>query len=172
MKPVNASTRKKSFTNFLIFFIITAIVMVATFFFSIQVPLKENEQLRNSVAEAQRQQFFSATFSAKVAETMKLLDSVNRSEMLPQSDRLDAAIGNNLSDMNAMVLRDSSLDKPLYQSVSNALSFLKLAKKQLREASGQDKTVDDLKKQVNDLSNRLLQASLEIQAARNAVPQH
>ncbi len=172
MKPLNAAERKKTFINFLIFFIVTAIVMVTTIFFSIQVPLKQNEQLRSRLAEAQNQQFFSATFTNKMLETLKLLDSVNMNEMQLQTGRFDAAITANVTDMHAMALRDSATDRNFYQGIATSLAYLQDAKRHLRDASGKDNSLLEQSKKIDDLTKQLTQANIDLQNCRLGNLQH
>lgn len=162
MKPLNAAERSQAFRNFLIFFIITVGVIIAAVFFSIQVPFKENDQLRAAASTAEKQRVSTELFADKMETTIKLLDSVNLAGV--QSELIDGDIDENLKSMKAMVRSDSSFqEKTLFNYIVDNFYDLKNAKKQLRDASGKDATFGELTRQNEELQNRIQRANNDLQ---------
>ncbi len=164
MKPLNAAERKKAFVRFLIFFISTTLLIVLAIFFGVQVPFKQNEELRKQISVNEREKGFTETFAAKMDETKHLLDSVNRAEV--QAELVDGKISENLKKMNAMIDNDSIGAKKLYQDVVQNFADLQFAKKQLRDASGKDANLSENLKQIEALKSDLNQARSEANALR------
>ena len=98
-----------------------------------QVPFKENDQLRFAASQAERQRVSTELFVDKMETTIKLLDSVNLAGV--QSELIDGDIDENLKSMKAMIRSDSALqEKSLFINVVDNFYDLKNAKKQLRDA--------------------------------------
>lgn len=158
MKPLNVSERNKAFRNFLIFFIITIAIIIAAVFFSVQVDAEENRQLKDEKKVTERQRDFTEEFVDKMETTIKLLDSVNLPNV--KSHLIDAAIDDNLDSMLAMTNNDTSAQlKSLYKNIVYNFYDLQGAKKQLREASGNDATFSKLQKENDQLHSRLSEAN-------------
>ena len=162
MKSLNAADRNQAFLSFLLFFIITIAVIIAAVFFSIQVPFKENDQLKEKIAVAEKQRDFTEHFVDKMETTIKLLDSVNLPNV--RSELIDGAIDDNLKNMLAMTNNDTSTQiKNLYKNVVYNFYDLQGAKKQLREASGKDVNFGNLQAENANLHSQVQQANSQLQ---------
>ncbi len=148
MEPLNLKERKKAFTNFIIFFTITAVLIVAAVLFSVEVPFKQNDQLRQQVAVSENEKDFVEKFFINMNATKGLLDSLNK----PDANvvLIDGKIGEKLKEMEAMI-KDSLSGKDFYHDVVLNLSELHAAKKEVREATSTDATMSDLKQQISSL---------------------
>jgi hypothetical protein len=158
MTPQNTAERKSSFFYFLIFFIITVGLIMLSVFFGMQVPFKENDAMKDQIANMQRDQSYMQNFTAKMSDTQNLLDSINRPGVA-QPELINGSITANLSALTQMLVSDSAhLD--IYKNVVKNLVDLQDAKKQLRDAGSSDLTIGNLQKQVSDLTSKLQQANL------------
>ena len=136
MKPLNTEERKKSFTTFLLFFIITIALIVGAVYFGIQIPFAQNARLKEQVARFQKENAAAESFAQKLAATKGLLDTVNKNGV--QATVIDGQILDNIKALNSMVGSDSSANKQLYQTMVQCLDNQQIALKQLRDASGKD----------------------------------
>jgi lipopolysaccharide biosynthesis regulator YciM len=159
MKPLNTEERRKSFSAFLAFFIVTVAVIVLAVYFGVQVPARQNERLKEQVAHFQRENAFADVFSDKLTETKLLLDSVNKNGV--QATLIDGQIGENVKRLNAMVDADSSANKSLYHNMVQSLVDLQIAKQGLREASSKDANLASTTQEITEL--RMKNAQLETQ---------
>ncbi len=166
MTAQNQTERSKAFRVFLLFFILTVAIIVATIFFSVQVPLKQNNQFRQRIAAVEKEKFFAETFVNKMAETMRLLDSVNQKEV--KSERIDMQIDESVARLNSMIVNDSIADKSLYMYVVTNMGDLKEAKKTIRDLTGKDANLDQLQQENARLRSELQQANFEINYYRQA----
>lgn len=153
MQALNQTERRKAFLNFLIFFTITAVLIIATVLFSIDVPFRENDQLNEYKENAEKEKDFSEKFLADMKGTMRLLDSLNDKEA--NVDLIGTKIEERLRGMDAMIDKDSLAETSLYAEVMNNLSQLYTAKKELKAATNADDTQTELKQQVIDLKGKL-----------------
>lgn len=146
MQPVNQAERRRAFTNFLLFFIATIILILATVFFSVQVPFKQNSKLQAQVSAIESEKSLAERFANRLNETMGYFESVNKPGM--QSEMLNDKITQNLSAMTSMISVDSTMFKGLYQNVITSLYEYQGAKKDLRGASSLDASVGELTSQL------------------------
>lgn len=152
MKPVNQADRRKAFTSFLLLFIATILVILATVFFSVQVPFKQNNKLQAQVSAIENEKSLAERFSNRLNETMGYFENVNKPNM--QSEMLNDKITQNLSAMTSMISVDSTILKGLYQNVISSLYDYQGAKKDLRGASSLDASI-------GELQSKLAQAQAE-----------
>ena len=159
MHPLNKAKRKKTFTNFLLLFILSIAIITTTIFFSIQVPLKQNDQLLREMRSGARDREFLAAFTTDLSGIAGMLDTINTKAQKP--DLLDGSITESIKRLNTKVEADSSADKSMYRSVVFILSDLQAAKKQLRDKTGNAANADDLRKQLDAANAGLDAAKLE-----------
>ena len=148
MEPLNIAERRTAFVNFLIFFLLTVALIITAVFFSVQVPLKENEQFRKEIDKVERERELNDAFASKMVETLNKLDSVNLTQQKTVS--LDVSITNNLNKMLSMITSDSISSKILYQSVVEGFSKLQEAKQLLRNCSNADASASELQQKIRD----------------------
>jgi uncharacterized coiled-coil protein SlyX len=176
MQPLNQADRKKAFTNFMIFFVVTIALILITGFYSVQVPFKDNERLREINEIAENEKAFADKFQAKLAEALQALEAVNQENFAEQAESYDSRIQETISQMSTMIGNDSISNKNFYRSVLSALTASRLAKKELREIKSRnadagewkdkfDRLNQDFKDYQNQVQNEALRRSQ--QPARN-----
>jgi Na+-transporting NADH:ubiquinone oxidoreductase subunit NqrC len=164
MKALNAPERQSAFLYFLLFFVITVALVVAAIFFGMQVPFKQNQQLQHKMNHLQNEVVFADNFSAKMAGTKGILDTVNKAGI--QAELLDQSITDGLKGLSAMVNSDTSINKNFYTSVIQNLTELQFAKKQLRDASSANQDLSNYVQQIETLKSDLFRAQSQVDALR------
>ncbi len=159
MEPLNKTDRKKTFTNFLLLFLLCIAIITTTIFFSTQIPFKQNDRLIKEMRAFVKEREFSTGFMTEMSEIAGMLDTINTKASKP--DLLDGRITESIKKLNLKIDADSASDKTLYRSVVFTLSDIQTAKKQLREITGKDLNADDLRKQIESLNNNLDAAKIE-----------
>ena len=153
MRPLNTEERKKAFTTFLLFFIITTVLVTGAIYFGMQMPFKQTERLKQQVAVFQREKALAEIFAQKMAETKALLDSVNKNGV--QATIVDGQITENIKRLNALVDTDSSANKQLYHSMVQSFVDLQIAKQGLRDNSGKDANLASSAQELTQLKTDL-----------------
>lgn len=156
MQPINKDDRRKAFINFLLLFILSTGIIIAIVFFSIQVPFKQNEQLTKQIGDFQKERDFSQNFFIQMSAISNMLDSINTKSLRP--DLLDGDITEAIKKLNSKVNTDSAGNRNIYANVVQMLADMQSSKKQLRDRTGKDDNINDLKKTIDDLSNKLNQS--------------
>jgi hypothetical protein len=158
MTPLNTAERRSTFFRFLLFFIISLVIVAITAFYGIQVPFKENEIMRHQIAGYQDDQLFLQRFSVKVAQTREMLEKINKPGVEPLI--LDGRIQGSIDSLNIQIGPDSTKHPLLYRDVVNSLLILRQAKRDLRENSRNDEEKAQLKLDLATAKNQILQLQM------------
>ena len=159
MEPINRTDRKKTFLNFLLLFIVSIAIITTTIFFSIQVPLKQNDQLLKEMRTVTKDEEFSESFMTDMSSIAGMLDTINTKAQKPEL--LDGQITEGVKKLNGKVEADSAFHKNMYRSMVFILSDLQTAKKQLRDLTGKDANTDELRKQLDALNSDFNASKIE-----------
>lgn len=156
MKPINTAERQNAFWRFLLFFIITMAVIITAVLFSVQMPMRQNEQLRTQMLAIEKERNLTDSFNVKMMETMQFLEEVNKQ---PGNDIIyEPRIKTNLMTMTGMTLGlDTTVNRlnSIYMNIVRALDGLQFAKEQIRDATSKDKDLAKHEQQIADLNTEL-----------------
>ena len=154
MKPLNAQERQKSFSRFLLFFVLTIAIIITAVFFGIKIPYAENEKLQEQLATIDKENHFRNDFTSAMSEAQSLLDTVN---MDPQkSGLLDGRVTQKIQEMDAMLSKNEVTSKNLYSQVIKSLNSMQSDKRGLRAAGNKDSVVAMYNAQILELKNSLV----------------
>ena len=153
MEPLNHAERKNAFLSFLLFFIVTTAIVIGAVLFSVDVPFRQNDYLREQIKIVEKERDFSEKFLSSMNATNNLLDSLDKQNV--DVVIVDGKISEKLKDMDAMIDNDSVSVKDFYQNIVANLSELHSAKKELRDATSKDASLGDLKQQISQLKDDL-----------------
>jgi hypothetical protein len=132
MKPLNSAERTNAFLRFLLLFLITVGLIVTVVFFSVQVPWKENDQMRKQVLLLQDEKRLSESFAKDVRETQLALEKY--ADPITSSAITQERVNNQLNTLRSKMRQMPSGESALYELVVVSLSDLNDAKKKLRDA--------------------------------------
>jgi len=153
MEPLNKADRKKSFTNFFLLFLLCVAILTTTIFFSTQIPFRQNDRLIKEMRAFVKEKEFSQEFMTEMTEIAGMLDTINTKASKP--DLLDGRITEYINKLNLKIGPDSAGERKFYKNVVFVLSDFQTAKKQLREITGKDLDVSEVRKQVESLNATL-----------------
>lgn len=153
MQPTNKSERKKAFLNFLLLFLVSVIVIIATIFASREVPFKDNDQLRSEGAVASKERDFANSFFTQMSDIGTALDTINTKVEKPEI--LDATLEEKIKKLNVMLEADSSGNKKFYTNIVFMLDNLRLARKDSRTYVGKVQDMTALLAKNKELTDRL-----------------
>ncbi|MEO6843525.1 MAG: type VI secretion system TssO [Ginsengibacter sp.] len=141
MQPKNKSERTKAFLNFILLFVVSIAIILTTVFFSIQVPVKQANNLSKKMYQVEKERASTNNFFFKMSEIIEMLDSINNSN---NPELLDIQITQKIGDLLTKVNSDSSLlyNKLLYEKIAASMIDLQKTKASVRKAT---KTENDVK---------------------------
>jgi hypothetical protein len=148
MNAQNGSERKKAFTRFLLYYLLSLIVFILIIYAGVKVPSLENRVLKERVAVLEQEQKTAAEFLAGTNDIRHLLDSVNMAGV--QAELIDAEITNALVRLKVSAQNDAAGEKQ-YLAIVNLLLGYQEAKKLLRNAGSKDATLSASQQQLEKL---------------------
>ncbi len=149
MKAQNTSVRNAQFGRFLIFFIIVIAVVIAATLFGIQVPTKENMQLKNQMQLQEEQIVFQNEFLKLNMETVQLLDTLGVPGI--NTELTDGRITAKIQQLDALIQQYAGSGKVAYMTVVKGLTGHNEAKKLLRQGSGKEAQIAEYEKRIAQL---------------------
>ena len=166
MQPINQAERRKAFVNFLVFFLFTVLLILATGFYSVQVPFKDNARLRELNRLSENEKVFGDQFQGKLSEALSILEVVNDEKYAEQAAVNDSKLQEVITEMGNMIGKENIPNKNFYRSVLSSLTAAKIAKKELRDIKGKSadatewkEKYDRLEKDFTDYQNEMLRRS-------------
>lgn len=149
MEALNKKERNDAYASFMVFFLLTAALLLLAVFFGYRVPFKENERLRKQLKRYEHEADFMNTFAQKINEAKTMLDSVN----LPgaQAVVIDGNLAGKIKELGSLVGNDSIKDKRVYDNAIQLILALQGAKASLRANSNTETDLGKVQQQVNQL---------------------
>ena len=154
MEPKNKTERKRTFYSFLLLFFLSTAIIILLAFSSTRVPVKVNSLLQKQVEVSDHEREFSINFLSQMTGIVSLLDTVNATAST-NADQIDGQISMGIQKLTIMIEMDSVQNKELYSSVLINLSDLQRAKKQLRKSTEGSGDINSLKRDNENLENKL-----------------
>lgn len=160
MQALNQQERKKTFTNFLLFYIVTTLIIIAGVFFGTQVPLRQNKMMQTRIAQFEKEKIIGENFTVKSAEIKNLIDTVNSIGV--SASLIEGQMDQKIASLSAAVEADSTSARQLYRNMIKVLSDSKLDKAALRSgattattSAEKDKTIAELKGKIQEYATAL-----------------
>lgn len=132
MKPLNRTERTHAFLRFLLLFLITVAVIVGVIFFSVEVPWKENDRLREQVRLLQNEKKFAESFAKDMREAQLALEKY--ADPVQPSAATQERVNNEINKLRGKARQVANSESSVYELVVVSLSDLNDAKKKLRDA--------------------------------------
>ena len=154
MEPKNKAERKKTFYSFLLLFFLSTAIIVLLAFSSTRVPVIVNSLLQKQVEVSDHEREFSINFLSQMTSVVSLLDTINATAS-NNADLIDGQISMGVQKLTILIDMDSVQNKELYRSVVLNLSDQQRAKKQLRKSTEGDGDINSLKRDNENLENKL-----------------
>ena len=123
---LNRVDRNQAFVKFLVFFLITIVLIVAAVFVNYRLPSAENKRLREQAAVQRQHENSEIRFITVMQEAVGLLDSMDRNSS--QIEMLSAQVAGKLADMEKVQQNDNTSFGQLNKTVLLKLEELRKTK--------------------------------------------
>lgn len=142
MEVLNKRERSKAFSLFILFFIITVAVLVTAILFNAYFPFKENSLLKSENEKMKKEMDIQDKFSFQLEKVKAATDSIG---VVGQNDFFNEKLALSiLADMYKQLPKDTLKNKVLYNNAIIGYKDLIDAKKQVKQLSGNQITMDSL----------------------------
>lgn len=142
MEVLNKKERSRAFSFFILFFVITVIVLLAAVFFNAYFPFKENSLLKTENTKLKKEMEKQDEFSFQLEKVKAAVDSIG---VPGQNDFFNEKLSLSiLADMYKKLPKDTLKNKIMYNNTILTFKDLIDSKKQVKQLSGNQATMDSL----------------------------
>lgn len=143
MEILNRDKRRKAFLLFILFFVLSVAILIAAITFNIYFPFKENALLKHENQRIEKEMQTQDNFSYQLEKVKAAVDSLGTSGYKDDffNEKLALSI---LADMYKQLPKDTLKNKNMYNNTIIAYKQLIDAKKQIKQLSIEQKTMDSL----------------------------
>lgn len=142
MEVLNKKERTRAFSFFILFFAITVSVLLLAVFFNAYFPFKENKLLKAENAKMKKEMVVQDKFSFQLEKVKAAVDSIGAPG---QNDFFNEKLALSiLADMYKQLPKDTLKNKVMYNNTIMTFKDLIDEKKQVKQLSGHQTTMDSL----------------------------
>jgi len=142
MEVLNKKERSRAFSFFILFFVITVAVLLIAVFFNAYFPFKENSLLKTENARMKKEMEKQDEFSFQLEKVKAAVDSIG---VPGQNDFFNEKLSLSiLADMYKKLPKDTLKNKVMYNNTILTFKDLIDSKKQIKQLSGNQATMDSL----------------------------
>jgi hypothetical protein len=160
-QALNAKERNQAFLKFLLFFLLTIVLVVTAIYFDFRLPLKENSYLQKEIDQQRQIDRNQESFVNTMQETVVLLDSLDK----PGTDRIQIGLklDQKLSELEGLRQKDFSIYGKMDEAIYDKFWKLYQAKMKLQKLDEDENTINKMTSELNDTKAKLeeAQASLD-----------
>jgi len=161
---LNSKERNEAFLKFLVFFLVTLILVVLAIYFNFRLPVRENKMLQDEI-ETQRQQDMNQTkFVARMQEAVVLLDSLGKGG--PNVDQINLQLNGKLAEIAGLQPKDNNLYGKMDKAIVEKFSELQSAKRALSALQEKADKISQMEADLNTTKSQLIQANADLDAYR------
>ena len=161
---LNSKERNEAFLKFLVFFLVTLILVVLAIYFNFRLPVRENKMLQDEI-ETQRQQDMNQTkFVARMQEAVVLLDSLGKGG--PNVDQINLQLNGKLAEIAGLQPKDNNLYGKMDKAIVEKFSELQSAKRALSALQEKADKISAMEAELNTTKSQLIQANADLDAYR------
>jgi len=145
MEILNQKERTKALGFFVLFFTLAVFVIILALVVNIYFPFKENNLLKQENARIQREMKFQDSFSFQLEKVKVAVDSIGTPKGGYKNDFFNEKLALSiLADMYKQIPKDSLRNKNMYNNTILVYKELIDAKKQIKQLTINQKTLDSL----------------------------
>jgi hypothetical protein len=162
---LNSKERNEAFLKFLLFFLVTVILIVLAVFFNYRLPRSENKVLQEEVNIQRQQETVQAKFVTKMTEAIALLDSMDKGTT--NVEQINSQLTGKLTEMELLRQKDdpSSYGR-MHNAILNKLFDLQQSKASVRDLRKKADLYNSSQEELNTVKSQLAAANNELDAIR------
>jgi hypothetical protein len=163
---LNSKERNEAFLKFLLFFLVTVILIVLAVFFNYRLPRSENKVLQEEVNIERQQEAVQSKFVTKMTEAITLLDSMDKGTV--NVEQINSQLSGKLTEMELLRQKDDpSPYGRMHNAILDKLFQLKQSKGLVRELQKKADLYNSSQDELNAVKSQLALANNELDAIRH-----
>lgn len=163
---LNSKERNEAFLKFLIFFLVTLILVILAIYFNFRLPVRENKMLQDEIETQRQQDMNQSKFVARMQEAIVLLDSLGKGG--PNVDQINLQLNGKLAEMAGLEQKDNNLYGKMDKAIVEKFTDLQLSKRTLSSLQEKADKISAMEADLNTTKSQLIQANADLDAFRRA----
>lgn len=164
LQVLNAKDRNRAFLKFLLFFVITLVLVVCAIFFDFRLPIRENKMLQDEVDQQRVVELNQEKFVAAMEDASVLLDSLDHAGAY--GAQINLQLNQKLIDLNGLQQKGNSLYGRMDGLIVDKFLALQQAKTRLQNLADKENKLSSMEADLNETKAQLLQAQSDLDAYR------
>jgi Type VI secretion system, TssO len=164
LKALNAKERNRAFLKFLLFFLLTLLLVITAIYFDFKLPLKENGYLQKELDQQRQIEHNQENFVNTMNDAVKLLDSLDK----PATDliQIGAQLDQKMIELDGLKQKDYSAYGKMDKAIVDKFWELSRAKPKSKKLEDDENAISKLKADLNDANTKLEEAQTALDAYR------
>jgi hypothetical protein len=165
---LNSQERNQAFLKFLLFFLVTVVLIITAVFFNFRLPVRENKMLQSEVDIQRTQDVSQQKFVGLMQDAVRLLDSLDKPGT--NVEQINLQLNSKIHDLAGIEQNENTIYGKMDKIIIDKFVELQQAKKNLQDSKS------NLSKQANVQSDldKCQAQNIELQASldryRKATP--
>lgn len=130
---LNSQERNQAFFKFLLFFLVTIILIIGAVYFNYRMPTRENEMLQSEVDVQRTQDVNQQKFVSRMQEATALLDSLEKKGT--NFEQIDLQLNSKMQELSVLQQKDNTIYGKMNKVIIDRLAELQQSKRERREAA-------------------------------------
>ena len=161
---LNNQERNQAFLKFLLFFLITIVLVIAAVYFNVRLPVVANTELQKQMTVYNQQDMSQEVFVKNMDEAVVYLDSLDKDPK--NQEQIVMQLGAKIENLNKLQQKGNSPYARMNAMITYRLTEMKNQKMQLNKLTGKAETLADIEKKLNDCQVQLIQKDAQLDALR------
>ncbi len=165
---LNSQERNQAFVKFLVFFLLTVILVVTAVFFNYRLPVRENKMLQDEVDVQRQQEANQQKFVNRMQEAIVLLDSLDANNT--NLEQINLQLNGKIAELAVLQQKDNTLYGKLNKVIVDRFQELQQKQRQLESLSDKAGKLASLQSELEKCKSDLAVANAALDGFRKGSP--
>jgi hypothetical protein len=161
---LNSQERNQAFLKFLLFFLITVVLIITAVFFNFRLPVRENKMLQAEVDIQRTQDVNQQKFVSAAQEMVTLLDSLDKKGT--NFEQVNLSINSKLQELAILQQKDNTIYGKMDKIMIDKLAELQQSKRSLQDANNSINKMSTAQTELDKCTQDNLQLHAQLDALR------
>jgi hypothetical protein len=163
---LNSQERNQAFLKFLLFFLITVVLVIAAIFFNFRLPVRENKMLQSEVDVQRTQDVNQQKFVGSMQDAVLLLDSLDKKGV--NFEQINLQLNSKMQELAVLQQKDNTIYGKMDKMIIDKLTELQQAKRSLQDANANLNKMSSAQTDLEKCQQDNLQLHSQLDAFRKA----
>ena len=165
---LNSQERNQAFLKFLLFFLVTVVLIIAAIFFNFRLPVRENKMLQSEVDIQRIEDVSQQKFVGLMQDAVRLLDSMDKKGT--NMEQINLQLNSKIHDLAGIEQNENTIYGKMDKIVIDKFVELQQAKMNLTDARNNLNKTSSVQADLEKCQAQNIQLQSALDAYRKATP--